>query len=321
MQKVFLPLLFVLVLAHTCFAQQVAPGKAETTGAPAMIMRHVLPSDTDKAIDKWSDDGWMHYAYVDPSVPSRHQLLVFLAGTGGRGKGHMAFNKAAAQAGYHVVSPAYPSEVSISTFNRSEDPDVFIKARDNIIYGKVPFPGLEVNEPNAILNRLVKLLQYLSANYPQENWNQFITADGSLEWNKIVLAGQSQGGGHAALMAMQHPVERVLMFGSPKDFSRYFNKPAKWYSDPSATSLDRFFSFVHTDDDKNGCTYPEQIENYRAMKLIPTYKVINVDETMPPYEHSRLFTSTRPQINPHGAPLLDPSYRDVWKYMLTEPVQ
>src|SRR3954466_13197701 len=81
----------------------------------------------------------------------------------------------------------------------------------------------------------------------------------------------SQGGGHAALLAMQHEVARVLMFGSPKDFNVHFNQPARWFSGPNATPLDRYFSFVHSADEGHGCTYPQQLENYRAMKLMPRY--------------------------------------------------
>jgi hypothetical protein len=137
----------------------------------------------------------------------------------------------------------------------------------------------------------------------------------------MILAGQSQGGGHAALMGMQHEVTRVLMFGSPKDFSSHFNKPAKWFSGPSATPLNRFFSFVHSKDDKNGCTYAEQLQNYRAMKLSPQYPVVNVDHTPPPFRHSRLLTSNITGDNPHTSVITNTGFINVWKYLLEEPVQ
>ena len=67
------------------------------------------------------------------------------------------------------------------------------------------------------------------------------------------MAGQSQGGGHAALLAMQRRVRRrVLMFGSPKDFNIHFGQPARWYSGPNATPLGRFFSFAHGADEGHG---------------------------------------------------------------------
>jgi pimeloyl-ACP methyl ester carboxylesterase len=47
-----------------------------------------------------------------------------------------------------------------------------------------------------------------------------------MDFGRMILAGHSQGGGHAAFIAMRHEVARVLMFGSPKDFSTRFNQPA-----------------------------------------------------------------------------------------------
>lgn len=295
--------------------------RGEESGGAKLVVHEVLPSATDKNIDKFSGDGWMHWTYFNPAAPARHQVIVFLAGTGGTGKGHRALNQLAANEGYHLVSLAYPSEISISHFHKSVDPDAFLKARENIIYGKTPFAGLDITPANSIQNRLLKLLQYLAETYPQENWSQYFAAPGRLEWGKLVLAGQSQGGGHACLIALQHPVARVLMFGSPKDFNINFNKPATWFAGPNATPLNRYFSFVHSADSKHGCTYPQQLENYRALKLIPKYPVINVDETPPPFAHSRLLTSQRPQENPHGSVILDAAYQEVWKYLLEEAVQ
>lgn len=294
---------------------------AADEGGAKLNVREVLPSATDKNITKFSGDGWAHWVYCHRPAPKRGQLVVFLPGTGGMGHGAKAFCTLAANAGSHVVSLAYPSTVSMSAFHNSPDADAFLKARENVIYGKVPFEKLRIDEPNSIHNRLHKLLVHLVATYPQENWGQFLTKQGSLKWSKMVLTGQSQGGGHAALMGMQHSVARVLMFGAPKDFNIHFNRPAKWFSGASETPLNRFFSFVHSADEGHGCTYAQQLENYRALKLMPEYSVINVDDKAAPYQHSRLLTSKRPQENPHVSVINDKAYTKVWKYMLEEAVK
>lgn len=175
--------------------------------------------------------------------------------------------------------------------------------------------------PNSIQSRLHFLLLYLSEHFPQENWQQFLTSDKSLDYGKLILAGSSQGGGHAALMAYEHEVARVVMFASPKDFNVHLNQPAKWYANPCATPLNRFFSFVHSKDEGHGCSYAQQLENYRAMKLSPAYPAVNVDNNAPPYQHTRLLTSDLPSDAPHGAPLREKAYTAVWKYLLEEPVQ
>jgi pimeloyl-ACP methyl ester carboxylesterase len=188
---------------------------------------------------------------------ARSQLLVFLPGTGGKASGTEKFNKLAANEGFHVVCLQYPDNFSISHYHESADPDAFAKARENIISGAAPIGKLHVNQPNSIENRLVKLLKYLSADSPSEHWGQFLSEKESVDWENLILAGSSQGGGHAAFMAMKHKVAGVLTFGAPKDFNVHFNQPAKWYSGPSETALNRFFSFVHSADEGHGCSYAQ----------------------------------------------------------------
>ncbi len=309
-----LRILFVSLLAQAGWL------RAADAGTQQVVVRKVLPSATDRRIDQYSGNGWAHRVYYDPSATKKHRLVVFLAGTNGKGGGARAFCTLAANEGFHVVSLAYPSTISMSVYRGSSDPDAFLKARENVIYGKAPFMKLRVNEPNSIHNRLTKLVRYLAARRRKEGWGQYLDRKGSLQWKKLVLTGQSQGGGHAALLAMQHEVARVLMFGSPKDFNTHFEKPAKWYSGRRATPLDRFFSFVHRQD-RNGCTYPHQLANYRAMGMLPRYQVIDVDESRPPYRHSRLLTSSRREDNPHTAVIGNKAHVPVWRYLLLEAVK
>jgi len=249
----------------TLFSAFVCRAQVPQAASTGFEIRAVVPSETDPAIDQFSGDGWAHVVYRNPAPARKNQLMVFLAGTNGKGNGAKAFNSTAASEGFDVVSLAYPSTISISTLHASDDPDAFYKARENVIYGAAPYETLKVSKANCIMNRLIKLLVYLDKKYPNENWKQYLTPDGQLQWSQCVLAGQSQGGGHAALLAIEHKVARVIMFGSPKDFNVHFNKPAVWYSMPSKTPIDRYFSFVHSADDHNGCTYPQQLENYKAL--------------------------------------------------------
>lgn len=310
----------VIAIVGSCFAKAFSePADAET---PGMVVRQVLPSNTAGAIDTFSGADFQHWVWYSPTAIDRHQLLVFLPGTGGKGKGSGKFNKAAANCGYHVVSLAYPDAISISKFRNSDDPSAFSKARMNVIAGAAPYGRLQVNRANSIENRLIALLRYLAKQYPREHWEQFLDAHQNPTWDKLVLAGQSQGGGHACFIAIKmHKVARVLMFGAPKDYNLHFDKPGQWLSQESVTPINRFFCFNHSDDSHNGCTYQQQVRNYRALGLLPTYKVFNVDVAAPPFEHTRLLTSTVQQDEPHGAPVHDPRYKPVWMYMLLEPVE
>jgi pimeloyl-ACP methyl ester carboxylesterase len=145
-------------------------------------------------------------------------------------------------------------------------------------------------------------------------------------WEKVALAGQSQGGGHAALIAREHEVARVLMFSAPKDYNRQLHKPAPWYRQ-GQTPVQRFFAFVHTGD-KQGCDFSQQLEIFRDMGMAS--KPVIVDGAAPPYGGAHILLTNYPgrKISSQqahvagisnglrdasGAPLFKP----VWTYMLT----
>jgi hypothetical protein len=157
----------------------------------------------------------------------------------------------------------------------------------------------------------------------KEGWGAYLDADKNEPlWEKLCLAGLSQGGGHACLMGIQHHVARVVMFASPKDYSLHFHKPAQWYSQPSKTPKTCFFCFVHSLDEGHGCSYKQQVENYRALGLYPRFPIVDVESSSPPYDHTRLLTAHQPADIPkhnHGVVIGRPQYGQVWAYMLTEP--
>lgn len=286
-------------------------------------IRRILPSDTDPRIRNYNGDGWFHWVYRAPGVSDKGKLVVFLAGTNGKGHPPKDFSVLAAKEGFPVLGVAYPSLVSISVLDNARNPAAFARARNNIINAAPPIGRFRTEEPDCIRSRLHHLIHFLAERRPGEGWEKYLTPNGEIDWSRLILVGQSQGGGHALFMAMEHPVERVLMFGAPKDFNKFHHEPAAWYRRPMATSLNRLFSYVHSQD-RQGCSYPEQLENYRAIGLLPKYRIVNADESQPPYGDTRLFTSTRPfqtSKEAHGYPLHNAMNKPVWKYMLETPVE
>jgi len=79
-----------------------------------------------------------------------------------------------------------------------------------------------VNNTDCINNRLLKLLQYLDAKYPSENWGQLMLSN-SIEWSKIIAAGHSQGGVHATALGINNELKRIIMFCSANDYSNNSN--------------------------------------------------------------------------------------------------
>ncbi len=304
------------------FATMPCPSVPAQEKGGSVTVRSIIPSQTDSRIDTFSGPEYKHWMYYSAAAKHRGELLVVLPGTGGHGGSMHEFDTLAATLGYHVVDLSYPTNISMSTFDNNADPHAFGKARNNILYGSAPFETVHTTEPNSIHNRLHKLVQHLAATYPDEHWGQFLGPKGGLIYGKMALAGLSQGGGHAVFFAVQHKVARVIAFGAPKDFSLHFHQPGKWLSNPCATPLDRIFCFVHDKDEGHGCTYAQQIENYKALGLLPRYSIANVDVSQPPYRHTRLLTSDIPAKSPHACVALNQkSFAAAWKYMLEEPVQ
>ena len=278
----------------------------------------ILPAATDKNIDTYTAPGEEHYIYVSKTAKPLNKLFVFLPGTKGRGKGGKYIPAFAASVGYHVISLTYCADKALIACKDQTDKDCFSNGRQEIVFGDNVSSLWDVNKANSIENRLQKLLVYLAANYPADNWKQFLTQDNQIDWAKICVAGQSQGGGHAAFIAEQKKVDRVVLFGAPKDYSNYFDAPANWLCTERQTPLNRYFGFVHSLDGSNGCTWEQQKKIYTCMGANALGSWVNVDEAKPPYNHTHTLTSTKAQDFPHGSVISDTAYRPVWRYMLLE---
>ncbi len=188
-----------------------------------------------------------------------------------------------------------------------------------------------VDRANCIENRIIKLLQYLQQQNSTENWSQFLD-NGNIIWEKVVIAGHSQGGGHTGLIAKNHKVARVLLFAAPKDFSIYFSNPANWINSSTQTPSNRYFAFTHSSDEF-GCTYAQQLTIYSNLGLSQLGSTVNVDIIISPYSNSRILTSTisvNSSLNAHSCVIVDnsvkldinnvPIYRSVWIYMLNSDI-
>jgi hypothetical protein len=302
----------------------------------------VKPSETDPNIHTFD---FLNWVYINRDIvvdhhwdlpADRRQLLLWLTGTGGEGHDAQGFSNLAANLGYHVITLAYPDSIPASICDVDPDPDNFEKFRMAIIQGGEAHRGngrvlISVERPESIENRLIKILQRLQQLRPRENWGQFLNEDGSIKWESIAVAGQSQGGGHAALIGIKHSVARVICFGAPKDYSVRFNAPANWYKDRSATPKDRFFAFNHTQDPM-GCTPEQLFENLLSLGLGWLGQRVDVTTTPFPFDHSHILYTSYPAVSivspgdsearrAHGAAVNTRNaekWEKVWTYLLTE---
>jgi hypothetical protein len=291
-----------------------AVGASLTFVAPCGAAPHaygVRPQQTDAAIQRYNQ---AHRIFLDDAVATRGQLLVFLP----------------AALGYHVVYLMYPNDMAAAVCQDDEDESTFEKFRREIISGEDLDARVSVDRVNSIEHRLLRLIQWLAENRAVEGWRQYLVDD-RVDWSRVVLAGHSQGGGHAQLLAKDHSVARVVVLGSPKDYNHRHGRPAAWYGG-GATPAGRMFALVH-EQDTQACGYEQQLENLRASGLTT---VADIDRLEPPYGHAQVLTTNQPgaPVNsalahlglvfdfslprgPGGRPL----YQAAWIYMLTSTVE
>jgi len=314
------PLIFLLLC--------LAPFSITALGQRQSIF--VTPQTTDPEITTNLNN---HYISFNGSVPSKGQLFVFLPGTGGVAFNYQELSNTAADLGFHAVNLTYPNDDAVNTLcgGTNSDLDCYGNIRMETVDGTDRSPLVNVNRANSIENRLIKLLVYLRNTYPALGWGQYLTADSQLIWSKVVIAGHSQGGGHAGIIGRHHGVSRVLMFAA-MDFNALANAPANWIavpgSTPNATGPARYWGFGHQQDEMVNFTL-------LSTRIWPAYGmpqfggIQNVDSALPPYANSHSLTSSRMCDNYHGCIAADirlvlengiPVYKPVWEYMLSQTI-
>lgn len=219
-----------------------------------LLVHQVAPSATDGAVTLTHNG---HFSGLDPRVASRGQLVVFLPGTNSSASGYQTLLKEVLALGYHAVSLDYPNTTEMAVLTQGKG-TLFGPLREEVITGADVSPLVTVTPANGIENRLAKLLSYLAAAFPSEQWEQYLST-GAVLWSKVVVAGYSQGAGHALYLARLHAVERVVMFsgvvdadvGSPGQSDEVIHGPASWLAEEAGawkTSFTRFRWFVSVND-------------------------------------------------------------------------
>ena len=182
-----------------------------------------------------------------------------------------------------------------------------------------------VNRANSIENRLNKLIHYLRIQIPSQGWGQFLDGQTNVIWSNVVIAGHSQGGSHAALIAKTRLVHRCLMFAS-MDWRFSENEPPDWVSEPGVTPPERFFGLGHYDDPTVSSN--RLVINWNALDLDTFAPEHLVDSSIPPYDGSHMLMTDLPSANPHSSMITDLAmitnsqgsvYLPVWKWMMTGP--
>jgi hypothetical protein len=225
-----------------------------TSGAAARAV-------TDAAEPRPSPTGgeWVSFRlpYLDPSRGDPNELdlawrakepgplLLFLPATGAVPSDYRDFLGVAAEEGYSVLGLSYWNIGRSVTRTCGADPDCYTQLQRNRLTGKSPSQFSRVDVANSILMRLKSALRYLNRHDRAGYWERYVD-DSVIRWDRIVLAGHSQGGGESAFISHFHRVKGVLMFSAP--VNTFGDVVASWIDDHGKTPASRMYGFDSTND-------------------------------------------------------------------------
>jgi hypothetical protein len=342
-----------LLVAASSVAALPLPMPAETLVGAANTAKlrteEVLPKDTDPEIDIALEP---HYVAIGSRAHEAIDIADELDDDGARserpghaGRGHRLFlfmtgalglpsrgpnstrliTEEAAANGFHAINLRYPNDQVLLNVCGA-DGECYESQRLATIYGGET-DRLVVTRPNSIENRLIKVLAFLHRQHPEEGWSSFLEND-SPRWSVIVVAGWSQGGGNAALIARDHRVARVIMLEAPVDRTQLMPPadPAPWVADAHVTPARRYFALAHL---RSASTVPFFESAWRLLGLDRSGPTVNVDTHMPPYNRSHQLATNvepaRPNLFHHSVAADTSTPKDadgrpvlavVWQYML-----
>ena len=319
MRRIFY--LLTILFLTTCKEDSIGPN--EPPSHPGKLYQYqVLPQETEQGIASSNEP---HFAYVDTRANSRGMLLIFLSGTNSYPVNYQLFSETAAAEGYHVINLNYINhEPALDCF--AKDGECFSQYHEEVLFGTPVSDLVSIDSANSIYNRILATLNYLTSKYPDQKWHQFYTSS-SLNFEKLVLAGHSQGGGHAAYFAKKFSINRLILFAAPYDYSEEHDRPAAWFDSGFNTSSERFFGLLHKNDELVSTSHLHAI--WQEMGLLSASDTTSADTATFPKVQA-LVTSYDPNPNAaprlkHNVPVRDDALpegaegehlKSVWKYLL-----
>jgi hypothetical protein len=274
----------------------------------------ISPSQTDTLVKSIHGD---HMVLINTAVKPLNKLVLMIVGTGAPAKDNLPFDSFAASAGYHVISLDYDNTVITTACSNSDDSACFNGFRQEIVFGEPVSALVAVDSINSIYHRFYALLLYLSKKYPRQGWQQYINND-SIQWQKIIVAGHSQGAGHAAYLGKKFPVNRVLIFAGPQDYLAHFNSPASWLSEKGITHPSKYFAFLHL---KDPFDFNKQLAGCLKLMQAATADTLLVQPGVAVTKNKHILVTNIESANPHGS-MLQPVFKKAWAYLLAaDPVK
>ena len=282
----------------------------------------VLPKSTEPQLTGWLDP---HIIAAPRQSATSPHLWIFLGGSYGRPQRQVSIIEHIASLGHWAINLRYPNDWTIGGLSRrGAGIHAHEALRLQILDGRARSGLLDLPPQDCILNRVQKVLIWLARQHPEQGWSAFLSGD-EARWDRVAVAGHSQGGGHAAIMGKQLPLERVVMLSAPADCVASGEEPAPWLRPPGATPCDNYFGFSHLRDPAIG----RILSAWEALGLAAFGPVTEVDTSSPPFGNShRLVTNHEvPGDRHHGSVAADrfiprlsdrtPVFHEVWTFLFS----
>ncbi len=310
-RKIIYPYFVILISLISCAKNQDNENPDNITGQNISVL--VAPNQTDAAYSVTNES---HYV-VSNTKTHLNKLLLFLGGSYSIPKNYDLFCNQSASFGFDVISLSYPNDVAAATLGSSSDLLVFDKYRDEICFGNPVSNDVSVNNLNCIVTRTIKLIIYLKNNFPNQNWEQYLTPTNTLNWSKIIVSGHSQGSGHACYLGKKNLTERVVMFSGPNDYHGYYNTAANWLTIAGLTPKDKQFVLLHSQDEV--VPFANQVNNVRGLGLLlPNQNPLLVDNLETPFANAKILSLNITANSNHSATIGGNSKLPaIWFYLLT----
>ena len=291
-------LVFLALIMYACGnAQQVQNSVVEKTKNKVLLVK---PSDTDTTIHLANDP---HYVSYNPD--KKGKLFLFIPGTGGKAeRGPKKLFETAINAGYRLINISYINRPAVARICRNDslvrDPQCARHFREKRIFGTGDMAWIPDQPQDAIVNRLTKLIIHLQEIDREGSWGDLLDDNKELRWDRIVVTGQSQGGGMAAFIAQRKLVHKIITFSGGWDKSSP-GVLADWYSDKSATPAERWYGTYHTLEPRAA----DIDKSYRTMQ-IPAAHIFGLD------------LKVREGKKAHGEAIRNTIYTSLWRDLLGE---
>jgi pimeloyl-ACP methyl ester carboxylesterase len=173
-------------------------------------------------------------------------LLLFFPATGSEPSRYQLFLSTAEDAGYHVLGLDYWNLGQTLSGTCTNHPHCYSQVQRNRFDGTASSSYSQVEPAGSITSRFRDAIAHLEKVDPAGGWSQFLASDGDIQWQNIVVAGHSQGGGMAAFIAHIRPVEGAIMFSSPVESDGQFH--AAWMNYPGVTPTSREYAIDDVHD-------------------------------------------------------------------------